>query len=338
MEKGYITRVLRNASFEKMKWSINEVHKRSGKNRVGVFFDMVWCAFRYGAGYFDYLSFNFYNLTAAQRATFVTRIISKKFNEFMNQDEYRHLIDNKDEFCTLFKDYIGRGVLIMQGATKEQVREFVSARKTLFCKLKDKSCGIGCERLNVSDFESFDALYDYLIQKGFGTIEDNVPQHPAVSKLYDNAVNCMRIVTVLDANQVPHCLYVVQKASVNGSIVDNNCMFAPVDMETGKIQYPAHSGETPLGIIYTEHPNTHVHFQGYQIPYVKEAIDLCLKAATVVPQLRYIGWDVATTPTGPAIIEGNTYNANDFWQLPPHTPNKTGMLPTIAKYIPEFKW
>ena len=81
-----------------------------------------------------------------------------------------------------------------------------------------------------------------------------------------------------------------------------------------------------------------MHFQGYQIPYVKEAIDLCLKAATVVPQLRYIGWDVATTPTGPAIIEGNTYNANDVWQLPPHTPNKTGMLPTIAKYIPEFKW
>lgn len=338
MEKGYIRRVLRQASFEKMQGAIDAVHERTGKNRAAVFCDMVWCALRYGAGYYDYLAFNFYNLNATQRATFVTRIISKKLNEFMNQDEYAHLFDNKDEFYTLFKDYIGRDVLIMPQSTKEQVREFVSARDTLFCKLQDKSCGIGCERLKVSDFENFDALYDYLLEKGFCTLEDNIVQHPALSKLYPNAVNSMRIITMLDADNVPHCLYVVQKMGLDGSIIDNNCLFTPVDIETGKIKYPAHSGDTPKGIIYTEHPNTHVPLVGYEIPYVKEAVEMCLKAALVVPQIRYVGWDVATTPTGPAIIEGNTYNAHDFWQLPPHTPDKTGMLPIIKKYIPEFKY
>ncbi len=96
------------------------------------------------------------------------------------------------------------------------------------------------------------------------------------------------------------------------------------------------SGDTLKGIIYTEHPDTHVKLQGYTIPFVKEAVQMVLKAATITPQIRYVGWDVATTPNGPAIIEGNTYCAHDFWQLPPHTPDGIGMLPKIKKYVPEF--
>ena len=161
-------------------------------------------------------------------------------------------------------------------------------------------------------------------------------QHPAVKKLYPNAVNSMRFITVLDKDGEPHLLYIVQKMGLGGSIIDNNCLFTPVDPETGEMKYPAHSGDTLKGIIYTEHPDTHVKIQGYKIPFVKEAVQMVLEAAKVTPQIRYVGWDVATTPNGPAIIEGNTYCAHDFWQLPPHTPDGIGMLPTIKKYVPEF--
>lgn len=75
----------------------------------------------------------------------------------------------------------------------------------------------------------------------------------------------------------------------------------------------------------------------YQVPYVKEAVKMCLEASLVVPQVRYIGWDVAVTEKGPVIIEGNTFNAHDFWQLPPHTPDGIGMLPVIKKLVPDFK-
>ena len=157
-----------------------------------------------------------------------------------------------------------------------------------------------------------------------------------MKKLYPNAVNSMRFITVLDKDGEPHLLYIVQKMGLGGSIIDNNCLFTPVDPETGIMKYPAHSGDTLKGIIYEEHPDTHIKIQGYQIPFVKEAVKMVLEAAKVTPQIRYVGWDVATTPNGPAIIEGNTYCAHDFWQLPPHTPDGIGMLPTIKKYIPEF--
>lgn len=335
-DKGYIFRVLAHASFGKMFSTIKTVHERSGKNRVALFFDMLMCAKKYGAGYYDYEIFAFYNLNKEQRGTYLTRLKSKKFIEFMNDLEYGHLIDNKDEFYELYKDYIGRGFIKLDDASKEEVRNFVSSREYLFGKLRDKECGIGCERIKVSDYPDFDSLYAYLKEKGFCTIEDNIKQHPAMNRLYPNAVNSLRIITVLDSGKVAHCIYMVQKMGLNGSIIDNNCLFTPVDPETGRIKYPAHSGDTTKGIIYEEHPNTHVKLAGYQIPFAKEAVELCLKAALVVPQVRYVGWDVAITEDGPVIIEGNNYCAHDFWQLPPHTPDKVGIIPTLEKYVPEF--
>lgn len=339
-DKGYIFRVLAHASFGKMKTAIKAVHEKSGKNSVSIFFDMLWCAKRYGAGYYDYQIFGFCDLNKEQRKTYVTRLISKKLNMFMNDTSYANLFDNKDEFNELFKDYIGRQYLQMEKATKDEVREYVKSRRSLFCKLQDQACGIGCERVVVADYKNFDELYAYLKEKKFCTLEDDLLdiQHPALSKLYPNAVNSLRIITVLDAQNVPHCIYMVQKMGYNGRVIDNNGLFVPVDLETGKIKYPAHSGDTTRGVIYTEHPDTHTKLLGYQIPFVKEAVDMCLKAALVVPQIRYIGWDVALTENGPVIIEGNTYCAHDFWQLPPHTPDKIGMLPVIKKYIPEFEY
>ena len=337
-EKGYIRRVIKNASFEKLSYTINAAHERSGKSKLSIFLDMCWCLARYGAGYYDYLIFRFYDLTPAQRKTYVTRFISKNFNMFMNDVNYCDLFDNKDEFYERFAEFTGRSFLDLSKATVEDVAKFCEGKERIFCKPRSKTCGIGCMRLNVADFATPEALFEHLKANDIYTIEDVIVNHPDVRKLYDNAVNSMRIITLLDANKEVHILYMVQKIGLNGSIIDNNCMFSPVDPETGKIKYPAHAGDTPLGIVYEVHPNTGHTIQGYQLPCVKEAIEMVKKAALVVPQVRYVGWDVAVTPNGPIIIEGNTYCAHDFWQLPPHTPDKIGMLPTLKKLVPEYKF
>ncbi|MBQ3094748.1 MAG: carboxylate--amine ligase [Clostridia bacterium] len=335
---GYYFKVLKGASFDKLNQAADAVHARSGKSKLGIKLDMAWCALRYGAGYYDYQIFAFETLNAAQRKTFVTRFISKKLNLFMNDTAYMPMVDNKDLFYQNYREFIGRDFLVLPDSTIEDVEKFVEGKDRIFCKMRALECGIGCERLNVADFENIEALWAYLQEKGFYTIEDVIVCHPDVRKLYDNAVNSMRIITMLDKDQNAHCLYVVQKIGLNGSIIDNNCMFSRVDIETGRIMYPAHSGDTTKGIIYEEHPNTHVKIQGYQLPFVKEAVEMCLKAAKVIPQVRYMGWDVAVTENGPVIIEGNTYCAHDFWQLPPHTPDKIGMLPKIKEIVPEFKY
>ena len=46
-----------------------------------------------------------------------------------------------------------------------------------------------------------------------------------------------------------------------------------------------------------------------------------------------IGWDIAITPTGPAIIEGNEYPGTDLCQVAPHYPEKVGLWPYYKEIL-----
>lgn len=333
---GYAGKIIKNASFKKMKGAIKNVKKKTTKSSASIFFDMMSCARKYGAGYYDYQIFAFYDLNRAQRRTYLTRFKNKNFIMYMNDQEVAEKFENKDEFNDLFKDFIGRDFIRIDTADKETVREFVKGKKYLFCKPRSAECGKGIEKVDTEAFDSFDALYEYLTTHNFYNIEECVIQHPQMDVLYPKAVNCMRIITLIGDDGKPHLVYIVQKMGYNGRFLDNNGLFSPVDPKTGKMKYPAHSGDTLKGIIYEEHPDTHVKIAGFQLPFVPEAVEMCLKAAMVEPRVRYVGWDVAITEKGPVIIEGNPYCAHDFWQLPPHTPNKIGIIPTLRKYVPSF--
>ena len=70
-------------------------------------------------------------------------------------------------------------------------------------------------------------------------------------------------------------------------------------------------GATPFvddtGTIYKTHPLTGEDLTNIHIPFVKEAFEMVKKAAFIVPQIRYVGWDVTFTENGPIIVEGNEY-------------------------------
>jgi len=43
------------------------------------------------------------------------------------------------------------------------------------------------------------------------------------------------------------------------------------------------------------------------VPHMDKAIALVKDAARLIPEMRYVGWDVAITVDGAAIIEGNNF-------------------------------
>jgi hypothetical protein len=54
--------------------------------------------------------------------------------------------------------------------------------------------------------------------------------------------------------------------------------------------------------------------------------------AQEVPQIRYVGWDIAVTPEGAAVIEGN-YNTGVFQLKPSATGVRQGLLPLYRSVI-----
>ena len=334
----YYFRVVTGASFKRFFNVVNEAHKRSGKSKIYCFFDIIYCIFRYKAAYHDYIIFEFWKYNDAQRKTFLTRFKSKKFIMYMNDPEYSHIFDNKNEFNKVFKDFIGRDFIDLEDTTKEEVEKFFKSHKEIFCKPKDLSCGHGCEKVYSKDYKDFEEFWKYINKKKFGTIEEVVKNHPEINKLYPFAANTLRVITMLDEKGKPHCIYAVFKMGKDGRIVDNYGLHGPIDLKTGEFMYPAHSGDTTEDKLYTEHPYSHIPLIGYKVPMYKETIECAKKATLVVPQMRYVGWDIAITPKGPAIIEGNNYCAHDFWQLPGQTPDGIGIIPTIEKYIKDYKF
>lgn len=335
MKIQYLYRVISNSKFKTL-WSIVErVHERSGKNKLLIFLDIVGCAFRHGAGYHDYLIFGFETIPRKNRKTYLTRIRNKKMIEMVNDPSCYPIFDYKSHFDTRFSAYLKRKFLVIDTMTEEELTEFVVGQKYLFAKPDEGESGKGIERIVVEEHPDIHELYQYLKNpdKHFGVVEQELKQHPDMIKLYPNSVNSMRIVSLIDDNGKPHVLYVTCKMGNKGKFVDNlenDGLACPVDMKTGKICGIAH---TSALINYEEHPYTGVKLVGYQLPFIPEAVKLVKKAAMEEPKMRYLGWDVAITPDGPAIIEANNYPGYDFSQLPEHTPDRVGTLAKIRKYV-----
>ena len=328
----YLTRVLKGMRFEKLNKMMTVVKEKSGQGKLHTFLDMLWCAGRYGAGYYDYTMFGFYDMTGKQRDTYLTRVRNKKVCELMNQPGYGDLFDDKLQFNPLFARFLHRKVLDASKASADELAEFIKDQSYIFAKPNRGTCGNGIEKLAVADFASPAALLDYVKSKNLLVLEQVLEQHPDMAKLHPQSVNTMRIVTDRVGDSV-HIAYIVLKVGRGDGFCDNSGqggVILRVDPESGKIISDATDDYFNL---YDRHPDTGIVFKGYQLPTHREAIALAKEAALVVPQITHVGWDVAITPDGPALIEGNDYPGTDLCQLAPHFPEKTGLWPYYQKIL-----
>lgn len=317
--------------------TVKKVHKISGKNSIYLFFDIVICGFKYGAGYMDYMLCEFYNLNKKQRATYVTRGINNTITRILNNKEYYHFFDNKEEFYQKFQKYLGREWIDIQTSGEEKFEEFMENRETVIVKPTDLCCGQGVDKLNKSDFPSVKDMYENLMEKKIYLVEDVIKQHPRLNEMNPKSVNTIRVVTVCYKG-TPHIIFAGLRIGNSDRPVDNinaGGMSAPVDIETGKILFP---GCDKNNITYEKHPATGCPIIGFEIPCWDKVKAMVLEAAMVIPEMGYVGWDVVVTDTEDTIfVEGNNLPGHDIYQMPVHLPaDKMGILPKFKEIIPEL--
>lgn len=324
----YIFKRIKSMDKKAMFNKIDSIHKKTNKSKFSILIDMQKCAIKYGAGYMDYDLFEMYNLNSKQRDTYITRGRNNSLIAKYNNKDYFHLFENKDEFNTLFKNYIKRDWINVKGTDKQKLIEWMRKHQVFMAKPIDGGCGKGIEKIKISDYSSLDDLYDYLVNNEVNfELEELIKQHPDVSNIYPDAINTVRIVSILK-NETPNIICAYFRIG-NGKFVDNfnsGGMVAPVNKDTGEVIDRAIDKNKNL---YVNHPQTNSQIKGFKFPYWNEAIEMVKNASKVVPQMAYIGWDVAFTPTGPLFVEGNEYPGHDIYQLPEHTPNKLGIMPNF---------
>lgn len=326
----YLFGRIRNMNFKRMFETIDEIHNRSGKSKIYLFFDIIICAFLYQSGYVDYLLFEMWNLNSKERETVLTRGKNNIFVKYYNNKEYNHIFLNKSEFNEKFKKYLNREYIILDN-NKDEFNKFIKNKTLIFCKPINGTHGDNMQKINPKEFDG--DLYDYLIKKNLRLVEEVVIQCKKMNDLYPYAINTVRIITVHRYDGDVRVVAAYQRIGNHGYIVDNyngGGMVVPINEETGIIEYPA---VDKLKNVYHSHPMTNTKIVGFKVPMYKEAVALAKKCAKVVDEIRYVGWDIAITENGPTIIEGNEYPGHDIYQLPVHRINNIGVLPKFEKSL-----
>lgn len=331
----YVLRRMKEMDYSKMIDAAKTVHGRCGKNTALVLADMIWCGFRYQAGYMDYLVFEFYQIGAAQRRTYITRGQSNRFVRLLNPRENWHLLEDKVEFLKRFDGFHGRAWIDLRECSPEQFEQFCKAHPKIVAKPLDGTCGRGIEFFEISDNSKIVGLYEMLREGRQFLVEELIVQHPDISKIYPLSVNTLRLVTIKNHETV-HVVFSSLRIG-NGLRVDNlnsGGMAVIVD-ETGKISSP---GADKAGKAYYRHPITDMELMGRQIPLYQASVEMVKKAAMHIPELGYIAWDVAITETRPLIIEANHFPGHDIYQFQVHLgPDKLGLLPRFEKAIADLE-
>lgn len=307
--------------------------KRSGKSRLWLMADMLKCGIRYNAGYIDYKIAQMYRLNDEQRKTVITRGISNEIVRRMNPREYWHTFDDKAEFNEVFKDWIPRKWLRIDESTNpEDLYSLIRCHEQLIGKPLEGSSGVGIIKYTKEDWShGADSFLATLRKDGIGIIEEIVIQHPKMASLCPTSVNTCRIATLLGDKQ-QGIVYAFLRIG-NGKVMDNvDCggMAARINLDTGTLHTV---GADKQGNTFIKHPMTNTSIIGFQIPFWEEAKKMCLEAAQRIPQMRFIAWDVAITPSGPTFIEGNSFPSHAIPQFAAHYPDGIGILPEFRKFI-----
>lgn len=325
-------RRLKTMSIRKMLKMIRQTSSVHNKNAAVIFADMLFCALRYNIGYQDYRVFGFAALSKQERETFLTMNKNLQLVRLLNGKESRKSFEDKRLFFKKYSGYIKRGWIDISDKTADELEAFCKDKDAIFVKTPCSFGGQGIGEIKVTPDTSYDSLHSELKKKGQTLVEEKIKQHPKLSAIHPESINTLRIATLKKDGKV-HIICRILRMGQGGSVIDNitsGGLYAPVD-ENGRISHPAFCDIK--GEAFTVHPTSRIFLPGYRIPFFEEAVELVRRIAGEENGLGYVGWDVAITPDGPVIVEGNEIPSYEIMQNYLHRNNNSGLLPQIEKIL-----
>ena len=293
------------------------------KSRFRIAMELLWHIMRYGSIEWHYFSYGL------------------DIEGFRDKDDYlddgwflwkscmlNTVLPERDNSCILrdkrlFSDFLSIwgfespkiiGELRGKHSDVEVLNRMMTTNGQYFVKPLDGQCGKGIFEVSVSDDLCFvnnkevtriDVGRKVLeeAQEGAYLVQEKVIQHPKLNEIYANSLNTVRLITIYDKkNNVIVPFSAILRIGVNGNVVDNWAVGGLVvginDNGTLK-EYGFY--KHGYGTKVVTHPDSGIRFEGFEIPYWKEAVDKALALHRHLLPLLII----AITLQGPLFIEGN---------------------------------
>lgn len=197
---------------------------------------------------------------------------------------------------------------------KAQLYEFLNHDLDAFAKPSDGQLGNGVFSLRTIGGHVYvngkevpvDSMISTLLSADY-LVQECIYQHPKLAELNRSSINSVRLQTVMDSDGIVHPFGAGLRIGRSGSTIDNwakGGVFVGIDMEKGRLMKMGFM-KPQFGTSVKEHPDSQVTFEGFEIPYYKEAEAMAVRLHSFLYRSHSVGWDIAITERGPVFIEGN---------------------------------
>ena len=286
----------------------------------------ILCYLRHGATPFEFLCLDFACKNSRGRKEYVTMRRNRRLDSHFNDKEANKILWDKSLFNNYFSEFIHhKFVSVNNDTTEQELRDFWNAlsEKRFIVKPNDLFYGQG-----VYIAESLDELFFLKSSGKKYIVEELVNNTPELAVLNESSLNTFRVVTCIDNKGEIHIVTILLRTGKKGAVIDNllaggTCYH--VDPQTGIVDG---LGKDGFGNTYLKHPSSGVVMPGFRVSRIDEVKWFAIGLAKHLESARYVGWDIALTPNGIDVIEGNVCPSAELIQC-----NGNGLLRELKSYI-----
>lgn len=281
--------------------------------KMFLYLDYYCCLIKYGATVCDYFEYQFWKKRSCERKEYATKRKAQKIQNFFNVGDKEIVIDKKI-FNKRFADFRSVKNFYFDESSEDEFIAFVKdCSHNVIAKPYMGASGMGIFKPDVSTEEKARKVYKDLKANGEYFIEETFVQTGILGLVNPSSVNTIRIYTLHDGNEV-HLMDAFVRFGGSTECVDNihaGGMVCEIDAKTGDV---VGKGYNLMGKETCYHPISGMLLPGIKIPQWSEVVSSIMKAAELIPEIGYLGWDVAVSDDKVCIIEANEVGNLDLVQ------------------------
>lgn len=285
----------------------------------------------YGCTVDEEFYLNLLGRTDKEKREFILNQFRHIYVEHLNWDAGPERIQRLEDKFRLYKElkqFYKRDIIEVSDISDlDTFTEFVSKHYEFVVKPADYSFGVGIHKVSMKDYADDPRLaLQSILNEGIQlkerhpsrvskmVLEELIVQDKAMAAFHPGSVNVIRATAVKDKDgQI--CVYRPWiKVGISGNFLANAVtggFDAEVDSATGVV---ITDGYQENGNVFTIHPDTGIQIKGFKVPQWQELLQFVDELMAKLPEYGYIGWDLALTPDGWSVVEGN-YSGEMIFQM-----------------------
>lgn len=266
----------------------------------------------------EFFLFDFLSKSEDEKKEFVgdierSIILGRLYNSNQTAKIYASKMRTYDHFARFMKRDV---IKVASEDDRGEFLRFIQKHDEFLIKPESGDGGHGIKKESSPTPERANAMFDAILALGACVLEELIIQSSIMASLHPQSVNTVRFTTYYDGQTVT-AIQPFLKIGQGSCFVDNGAeggILAVVDDQTGIVK--SH-GRTEDGRIHAIHPDTKIAIEGFQIPDWEELLVLVNQLVRVLPEHKYVGWDLAhSAKYGWIMVEGNAGGAFIGQQMP----------------------